>query len=279
MSNPFDAETVESYVALAKGLDHTQLIYAAAVLVIGLVLVRLVLLRLFDRFMRRNSKARLPSTSIIRTAVRFLLDFTVVMIAANVAGIPLTSFVAIFSIIGIALSLAVQGVLSNLAGGIIIMTTNPFEIGHFIEYNGMSGTVTDISPMHTRVDAPDGRVIFVPNSVLTNSQVINYSMKPARRIELTVSASYGNSPDEVRGAVLEAIRRVPAIAQDPAPIVHVESYGDSAITYSVYAWCASPVFWATKYDLNEALYAAFADKGVAMTYPHLNVHMVESAAN
>ena len=273
MDTTISADTVESYVELAKGIDHTQAIYALLVLAVGIVLVRMVLLRLFDRFLKKSPVGQQQSTSILRTLVRFLMDFVVVMLAANVAGIPLTSFVAVFSVIGVALSLALQGVLSNLAGGLLIMTTNPFEVGHYIESDGISGTVKDISPMHTRLAAPDGRVIFVPNSTMVSARLINYSMHPTRRMELSVSASYDNSPEEVRGAVLDALKRVPDVKQEPQPIIHVENYGDSAISYSIYAWCDASVFWNTKYAVNEALYAAFAEHGVVMTYPHLNVHL------
>ena len=273
MSATISPEDVEGYVALAKSLDHTQLIYAGITLLFGLVIVRIII-ALIQKRIDQKDVARQRSTSMIKLIVRFVLDFIVVMLAANVAGIPLTSFVAVFSVIGIALSLALQDILANLAGGIIIMATNPFEVGHFVEYNGISGTVQDISAMHTRLGAADGRVIFVPNKNLTTSQVINYSMSPQRRIELTVSASYASSPEAVREAVLDALSHVEAVAKTPAPIVHLESYGDSAILYSIFCWCDAAVFWATKYEVNEALYDAFARKGVTMTYPHLNVHMI-----
>ncbi len=265
-------DTVEEYVDLLKGLDRNQVIYGLAALVIGLVLSHFIIKLVFHALDRGSVVA--PSVrTFVKTMLRILLAIIVVMVSANIMGIPITSFVALFSVIGIAISLGVQGLLTNFVGGMIILVTHPFEVGHFVENETLIGTVEEIGIMHTRLRAPDGRTIFLPNGTLYASRIINYSMSENRRIELTVSAAYGNSPEKVRGAILDAVDKVPALLKDPEPVIHVESYGDSAITYSMYVWCPGSELWNAKYALNEQLYYSFAQAGVEMTYPHLNVHM------
>ena len=183
MDTTVDVSQVEEVINIAKSQTPQKIIAAAIVLVVGLILSRMVV-KLINRLLEKYRVV--PSvTSMLRTMIRFVIDLIVVMIAANVLGIPITSFVAVFSVIGIAISLAVQGVLSNLAGGLIILTVKTFEIGQFVETDGYSGTVKDINLMYTRLLAPDGRVIFVPNSTTYTSRIINYSMNPQRRIELS----------------------------------------------------------------------------------------------
>ena len=271
METTVDVSQVEEAIAIAKNLEPNKILIARIVLALGVVLVR-ILLRVMDRLLQKYHVVT-AVTSMVRTILRFFLDFIVVMIAANVAGIPMTSFVAIFSVIGIAVSLAIQGVLSNLAGGILILTTNPFEVGHYVETDGLSGTVKDVNLMYTRLLTPDGRVIFVPNSDMYTTRIINYSMQPQRRIDLTVSASYDATPSEVRKAIRAAISRVPELLSDPEPVIHLETYGESTITYSIWVWCKASDYIHAKYALNEALYDAFKENQVEMSYPHLNVHM------
>ena len=271
MEGKVDAAQVEEVINVAKSLNPTEIIVALAILVIGIILSKLAV-KVIDKVLKKY-KVVPAVTTMLMPIIRFFLYMIVVMIAANSAGIPVTSFVAVFSVVGIAISLALQGILSNLAGGLIIMTVKTFEIGQFVEVDGYNGTVTDINMMYTRLLAPDGRIIFIPNSKTYTNRLINYSMNPQRRIELTVSASYDNTPEEVKKALMDAVSHVPQILSDPAPVFHLENYGDSAITYSLWAWVKGSDFLNAKYSLNEELYAAFNRNHVEMTYPHLRVHM------
>ena len=209
----------------------------------------------------------------IRNLLRILLDMVVILAAANAIGIPITSFVTLLGLAGLAVSLALQGVLSNLAGGFIIVSIHPYEVGHFIEHDGVSGTVREIRMQHTRLETPDGKMIYIPNSSLSGGRIINYTETGKRRVEIIVSASYKNSPAQVRNAILLAVSRTEGILEEPVPEVYVDSYGESDIQYGVLAWSASADFIRIKRELTERLYTAFAEQKVEMTYPHLNVHM------
>ena len=272
-----ELNSVEEVVDLFKGLDQQTALTGLIVLVVGLVIAHLLVM-LFTRLLERGRIIPKSLHTILKTVVRVLLDLIAVMIAASVIGIPVTSFVAVFSVFGLAVTLGVQGMLSNFVGGVIILVSKPFEVGNFISYDTISGTVKEIGIMHTRLCGPDNVMHYVPNSLLYTSRVTNYSAVSERRIDLTVSASYDSAPGEVRAAVMKAIAAVPGLMSEPAPVIQLETYGDSAITYNIRVWCPAASFIDCKYALNEQLYAAFRESGVAMTYPHVNVHMVPDAA-
>lgn len=267
-------QEVQEYVSILKNVDWQTGLKCAATLVVGFTVVRLLL-----HVVKKALKAsRIPATlhTIIRNLLRILLDLVVILAAASVIGIPVTSFVTLLGIAGLAVSLALQGVLSNLAGGFIILSTHPFDLGHFIEHDGVTGTVREISMQHTRLETPDGKMIYIPNSSLSGGRIINYSEIGRRRVELSVSASYENTPAQVRGAVMTAVDRTAGILPDPAPAVYVDSYGESDIQYGIWVWTEGADFLRVRRELTERLYTAFAEQKVEMTYPHMNVHLKQS---
>ena len=267
-----DPKTVEQTVAILTDLDLKTAVTGLLILVGGLVCVRL-LLTLFSHVLKRSRTIPPNVHTILKTLLRIVLDVVVVLAAANYVGIPVTSFMVLLSIFGIAVSLALQGILSNLAGGVLLLASNPFSVGDFIECGQVSGTVLDITMLHIKIQAPDRRIIYLPNSTVYSSILINASTTPVRRVEVSVSASYDSSPAQVREAVMDLIGTIPGILSDPEPQVHLENYGDSAIGYTVWAFCAGKDFLEVKYTLLEGLYNSFRQHGIEMTYPHLNVHM------
>lgn len=267
-------QEVQEYVSILKNVDWQTGLKCVATLVVGFTVVRLIL-----HVVKKGLKAsRIPATlhTMIRNLLRILLDLVVILAAASVIGIPVTSFVTLLGIAGLAVSLALQGVLSNLAGGFIILSTHPFDLGHFIEHDGVTGTVREISMQHTRLETPDGKMIYIPNSSLSGGRIINYSEIGKRRMELSVSASYENTPAQVRSAVMAAVDRTAGILPDPAPAVYVDGYGESDIQYGIWVWTEGADFLRVRRELTERLYTTFAEQKVEMTYPHMNVHLKQS---
>ena len=267
-----NVEQVEETIALFSSMDMKTAVRGLLFLVVGLVLVRLALM-LLSHMLKKSRTIPASAHTMIKTLMRILLDVVVVLAAANTVGIPITSFMVFLSVIGIAISLAVQGILSNFAGGILLLVSRPFAIGDFIECGSVSGTVLDITMLHIKLQAPDRKVVYLPNSTVYSSILTNASISPIRRVDVSVSASYDNSPAQVREAVLDLTRTIPGILQDPEVQVHVENYGDSAIGYTIWAVCEGKDFLTVKYALLEGLYDAFRAHSVEMTYPHMNVHM------
>ena len=265
-------ETIQGYADILKTVDWQTGLKAAAILLIGLAAAKLVL-----HFVRKVlKKSRVPAAvhSILMTLMRVLLDLVVVLAALNALGIPVTSFIALLSLAGLAISLALQGVLGNLASGLIVVGSRPFDVGDVIEHDGIAGTVREIRMMHTVLETFDGRMVYIPNSRISGGRVINVTQTGRRRVDISVSASYNQSPAQVRKAIGDAITRTEGILEDPAPAVFLDSYGDSAINYGIRVWTASENYMNVKNTLTELLYSTFAENRVEMTYPHINVHQV-----
>lgn len=264
-------KTVQEYTDILKRVDWETGLKAAAILVIGLTAVKLIL-----RATRKIlGKSHVPPTvhSMMITLLRILMDLVVVLAAMNAIGIPITSFVALLSLAGLAVTLGLQGVLGNLASGVIVLGSHPFEVGHLIEHDGIMGTVREIRMLHTIVETLDGRVVYFPNSSVAGGRVTNITGTGRRRVEVKVSASYNQTPEQVRKAIRDAIEQIDSVLAEPEPVVYVEGYGDSAINYCVWVWTKSEEFLPVQFRLTELLYTTFAQNSVEMTYPHLRVHM------
>lgn len=213
--------------------------------------------------------------SFLSSAVNVLIWVVVILIVADNLGIPITSLVAIVSVASLALSLSVQNLLTNIFSGMTILGTKPFTVGDFVDIGGTSGTVTKLGLFYTVINTPDNQIIYTPNSTVANTKVINYSVNPIRRIELTVTASYDDEPEKVKAALMEAAERTEGALNDPAPFAGVSSYGSSSIEYKLYVWSDKSTFLSTKFSLTENVHSAFKAEGVAMTYDHLNIHVID----
>lgn len=263
---------MEQVLKIIQNIDFEMLLIGLLVLIVCLCVSR-VLMRLFERMLSATQHINPSLHSMLKTMLRILLYGLSFLFAANTMGIPITSFLALFSVVGLAVSLAVQGVLSNLAGGVIILASKPFTLGDFIESDAISGTVNEIGFLHTRMIAPDGKMIFVPNSLLYNSKLINYTSSGKRRIDISLGMDYSCAPEDVRSAALSALTGISGILPEPAPQVLLENYAESSIQYTLRLWVRSQDYASVRYALNENLYAALKRAGLEMSYPHVNVHM------
>ncbi len=250
-----------------------QLLSTAAILAACLAASQ-VLMKLLRRLMEKSTMDERVRIYLLK-GVRCLLYVLTVLIAADSLGIPVTSLVALVSVFGLAVSLAVQDVLSNVAGGLVILFSKPFTLGDYVAAADGEGEVAEISLTHTKLDTPDGQRVMLPNSKLVAGQIVNYSVRGVRRADLTVCASYGDSADAVRAACLRAVKRTAGVLPDPAPAVVLMSYGESSIEYHVRFWTKTEDYWPAFHGAMEELQRCFAEGGVTMTYNHLNVHIVE----
>ena len=207
--------------------------------------------------------------------IRTVLWIITILIVADSLGIPITSLVALLSVFSLAISLAVQSVLVNIAGGIVIMLNKPFKEGDFVETSSGIGTVQDITLNYTYLITPDGQRIIVPNSTLSADRIINYTTLGRRRVVIKVTASYDAPTATVRQACLLAVERTGKILSDPAPEVLLTNYGESSIEYTVRVWCLCEHYGDVLFPLTEHLRTAFEEHGVEMTYNHLNIHILD----
>ncbi|MEG0824282.1 MAG: mechanosensitive ion channel family protein [Oscillospiraceae bacterium] len=174
-----------------------------------------------------------------------------------------------------AVSLSIQGILSNLAGGILILISKPFKVGDYIEAGTTGGTVVDIALVYTKLKTVDNKIIFVPNKDVSSAQITNYTSQELRRVDFTLSVDYAADMELVKKTLLEVIQRQPKSLLTPDPVVRVNDYKESAVEYVVRVWCATDDYWDLRFDLLEQAKKAFDEAGIELTYNHLNVHIIE----
>ena len=258
---------------LGANFKVANLVSAVLTLLICLLAVRLVLK--ISRRLLDKSKLDHRIQKYLLSGLKLLLYAITVIIMADSLGISNSSLVAILSVGSLGITLAAEDILGNVAGGLVILSSRPFTIGDFVEANGTSGTVEEISLNHTKVVTPDGQLVMLPNKELANSKLTNYTVMGRRRIKQVVTASYDAPTEVVKQACMTAVSRTPNLLADPAPAVFLTDYGSSAIEYTVYCWAAPEHYWLSSQALCEQLRVSFQEAEVEMTYDHLNVHIVE----
>ena len=233
-----------------------------------------VVLKVADKLFAR-SRMEKTIEKFLRSALRILMWALIFLIVAGSLGIDVSSMIALLSVASLAVTLSVQGALSNLAGGIMLLSTHPFRVGDFVEVGTVSGTVQEIGMTYTTLVTPDQKEIFVPNSQIVTAKIVNYNALGRRRVDLTYTASYDAPTETVRTAILEAVAAFPQVTDEPAPTVVLSEYGASSISYLARLWVSAADYWTVYYGMNEKVRETFAAHGVEMTYDHLNVHMIK----
>ncbi len=234
-----------------------------------------VILKIVSRALAGAKKMNRTMKNFLLSAVRIALWVIAVIIIAGELGIPTASLVALLSVAGLALSLSVQGLLSNLFSGLTLLMTHPFAEGHFVEVAGKSGVVRSVGLLYTTITTLDNVVISIPNSDVVGSAINNYSADPLRRVDMHFSAAYGEPTEKVKRAIMEVIQADARILDDPAPFVALSEYKDSVVDYVVRVWVKNADYWDVHFSLNEKVRESFARNGVEMSYAHMNVHIVE----
>ena len=245
-----------------------------ALILIGLIVIRIIM-KIVDSALEKAKN--LSSLRVyIRSVVRVLLWFLLILIVAPAFGINVTSLIALLSVAGLAVSLALQNTLSNLAGGIMVLLSKPFEVGDFVESEGISGTITGVDLAYTTVVTPDNKEVFVPNSHISAAKIINYNRLGKRRVDLKFTASYDASTESVKTAIREVVdAQGDMILTDPAPVILLSAYLASSIEYTVRVWVDAANYWTVYGNINEGVRDSFARHNVEMTYDHVNVHLVK----
>ena len=256
--------------SLSGSLFFKKLMGTVLILVIGVLVIR-VIMRLITAALEKSHLEK-AAHSLILSLARAAMYVLLFLIAASQMGIDVSSIVALASVLTLALSLALQNMVSNLIGGFVILYTHPFHSGDYVEIAGQGGTVKEISMTYTVLATPDNRIISIPNSAVAAAQVVNYSSADSRRVELTVTASYDAPTQKVLDALVLA-GTVDNALLNPAPSAVIVSYDDSAIRYSLRIWVRPGDYWDVYFQVNQRIKDVFDQQGIEMTYPHLNVHL------
>lgn len=248
------------------------LLTAAVTLVACLLVVRTVM-KLISRMLSRSRLDAKAQGYIVKGLKALLYVLTAMIVLGDL--VDMTSLVALLSVCSLGITLAAEDILGNVAGGLVILSTHPFQLGDYVEADGVGGTVEEISIFHTKLLTPDGQYVLVPNRSLSSTKITNYSRLGRRRMAIKVTASYDAPTEDVIAACGDAMEMTPNLLSDPAPVTRLTGYGSSSIEYTVYCWAATGDYWDCYFALMKNLRDAFAKHGVEMTYDHLNVHVVE----
>ncbi|MBO5976777.1 MAG: mechanosensitive ion channel [Oscillospiraceae bacterium] len=251
----------------------SRIVSAIVIFLICLIAIKVVTV-VVGKALDKSKKLEGNLKGFIKTALKIVLWALAIIIVAGSLGIDTASLVAVLSIAGLALSLSVQNVMSNLFSGITLLLTRPFVQGDLIEVGANLGTVKSVGLFYTVIDTLDNRVVSIPNGDVTAASIVNYSRNPLRRVDFTFNASYDSSTESVKAAILEAIAEDSRISDFQPPFVVIGAYKESTVEYIVRVWCDNADYWDVYFGLNERVRESFARNGVKMSYPHVNVHVV-----
>lgn len=241
-----------------------------AVLVIGLLLASLIAGSI-SRMLHKSGKLDPSVASLLSSLVKYALWVLVGVTVLTQFGVETTSIIAALGGMALAVGLALQGTLSNVASGVMILVQKPFKVGETISVGSILATVQEIGLFTTELKQPDGLFVMIPNNELWNQPIINFNRHPVRRFELVVGIGYGDSMEQARKELLALAEADDRVLADPAPVAYVASLDDSSVGIGMRVWCATPDYLGLTWDLTEAAKAKFDEKGISIPFPQREV--------
>jgi small conductance mechanosensitive channel len=242
------------------------------VLWIGFMVIKTIMKR-FDKMLSKHDldpALRGFTVTTVRIGLRVLLVLSVL----GMVGVDTASFAAIIAAVGFAVGFALQGSLSNLAGGVMILIFKPFTVNEFIQGAGHTGAVKEIQLFQTHLLSPDGKRIIIPNGELSNSSVVNYTREATRRIDFVIGIDYGDDLLKAQTVILDILKREERVLKDPAPFVGLLELGDSSVNIAVRPWVQTEDYWPVYFALMQAFKLELDEAGVQFPYPHMDVTMI-----
>lgn len=260
---------MEKYIETSKEilfLYAPKVISALVILIVGLYMIKIII---------KSAKKIMAKGGLDLTLQKFLgnlggwvLKILLFIVVISMLGVETTSFAAILAAAGLAVGLALQGSLANFAGGVLIMIFKPFKIGDLIEAQGQLGTVKEIEIFTTKLIGLSNKEIIIPNGVMSNGTILNYSTQGTRRVDLVIGVSYDADIKKTKEVLMEVLKAHPSVLQDPAPGVTVFELADSSVNFAVRPWCNTADYWTVYFDVTENVKLALDKAGIEIPYPH-----------
>ena len=249
-----------------------KIVLAIIVLIVGSLLIKGVkkLLAKTDKL----AKADKTVQSFVKSFVSILLYVILIIVVIGILGIPMSSVVAVLASCGLAVGLALQGALSNFAGGLMVLIFKPFRVGDYIEASGAEGTVRDISIFYTTLITVDNKRITVPNGDLMNANVTNFSSESTRRVALEFKVTNDCEQATVKAVLMSATEQTVSVLRDPKPFVRMAAVDDDTYIFTVRVWCNNADYWNVYHDLLENCSKALADNGIDDPEERIAVRLV-----
>ena len=258
--------------AIAFGL---KVLAALAIYVIGAWLIKKIKRVIHNIFVRRNTEHSIAS--FVESLASIFMTVFLVIFTISALGVNTTSIAALLAAGGMAIGMALSGTVQNFAGGIMLLVFKPFKAGDFIEAQGYSGTVTDVTIVSTKITTTDNRNIIIPNGSLSNGTINNYSQNVYRRLEWLVDVEYGASSEKVKAILKKIIDEEKRIVYAPAspadPTIALNALRDSSVQFVVRAWVKKEDYWDVLYDVNEKIYNQIPENGIQFPFPQLDIHI------
>lgn len=251
----------------------TRIVLALAIFYVGRMVVSAVA-GWVEKFMRARRMDEVL-VKFLTAILHWVLLLFVIIAALSQLGIDTTSMVALLGAAGLAIGLSLQSSLSNLAAGVLLIIFRPFTKGNFVEAGGAMGVVEAISIFTTTLTTPDNKEVIVPNSAVLGNNIVNYSARPTRRVDLVFGVSYGDDLRKAKQLLEEIIAADTRVLSDPAPTIVVGELADSSVNFLVRPWVKSEDYWAVYWDTTESVKLKFDEAGITIPFPQMDVHTPE----
>ncbi len=248
-----------------------KIIIALVILFVSFKLINLLAKKIVKKGEKKNADKTIFRT--LAYVLKIGLKIVVVICLIGYLGIDTSGLTALVASIGVCVGLAVNGALSNLAGGVLIILTRPFKIDDYIEALGYSGTVVDIRITNTKLLTPDNKVVYLPNGSLANAEVVNYSEKDLRRVDFTFSIGYSDDFEKAKQIITDVFTEHELVLDDPKPFVRVKEHGSSSINITARAWTKNSDYWTVYFDVTETVKTAFDREGIEIPFNQLDVNI------
>ena len=250
-----------------------QVVIAILIYVVGAKIIKAIL-KMMNRSMERAG-TDIGVKQFLSTVIKYALYIILIMIILNLFGIATTSVVALIGSAGVAIGLALQGSLANIAGGVLILLLKPFRVGDYIieDTNKNEGTVAEISVFYTKLLTIDNKVVMIPNGILANASLTNVSHMDKRRVDLVVGVSYEADIKKTKEVLQKVIEEEPARLKDEEMQVFVSELADSSVNMGVRVWVKAEEYWPAKWRITENVKLALDKNGISIPYPQLDVQI------
>ncbi len=253
-----------------------RLLAAIAIFIIGLLVTRIIR-NVIRRVMEKSKVDSTLTGFVCNLSYAALLAF-VIIAALNKLGVQTASFIAVIGAAGLAVGLALQGSLANFAAGVLMIIFRPFKAGDLIEGAGTTGTVEEIQIFTTQLKTPDNKTIIIPNASMLGGNIINYSTKGSRRVDMVFGIGYEDDIDKARAIILDILQNDPRVFKDPAPVALLSELADSSVNFAVRAWANAGDYWDVYFETTEKVKKRFDAEGVSIPFPQRDVHVYNHSA-
>jgi len=264
-------QLIETYV-LPWGIN---IVMALAIFIIGKIIVNMVVN--FTKKLMVKGKVDGILINFIGSIVKTILLLFVVIASLNQLGVNTTSLIALIGAAGLAIGLALQGTLQNLASGVMLIIFRPFDAGHFVEAAGVSGVIEEIGIFTTTMRTGDNREIIIPNGEIFGGTITNYSKRSTRRVDMVFGIGYDDDIKKAKEIMTRVLAEDDRVLKEPAPLVAVAELADSSVNFNVRPWCATAEYWNVYFDTHEKIKLAFDAEGISIPYPQMDVHQDKAA--